>query len=486
MSEGLTTALPPVKRRNAELVMLLLAIGITMFAMISAGLAYTGELPPSLFMYAVPFAGMALLAHVFIRFFAPYADPLLLPLATLLNGLGIAMLWRILDAPQLVPEFASEGATESSMTQLMLTAGSMVVFAGIVFFLKEPRTLQRYPYLIGLAAVVLLLLPLLPGLGFSVNGARQWINLGFTSLQPSEFAKIALVIFLAGYMVTKRDVLALVSKPIKIGPIKVLELPRMRDMAPMAAMWGFCIIVLVILMNDLGTSLLLFGTFLAMIYVATQRSSWIILGLTAFFGACALLYPFVPHFRVRMITWLDAFNPDVYCSDAVMASADEAFCKVSGTSQQLVGGLFAMGEGGILGAGLGGGEVRGIIEVQNDFIFTAFGEELGLTGVMVMLMALALLAQRGMRIALASRELFVKMFASGISFLIAFQTFVVIGGVTRVIPMTGATIPFVAKGGSALLSSWIMLALLVRMSNNARKPAPVAIQDEGATQVISR
>ncbi|GAA1120288.1 FtsW/RodA/SpoVE family cell cycle protein [Nocardiopsis composta] len=470
--------LPPVKRRNAELVMTLMAIGLTLFAMIEAGLTRNGEMPPSLFLYGVLFGGLAILAHVFIRFFAPWSDPLMLPIATLLNGLGLAMLWRLFEA-------TGETENGSAMSQLILTAISMALFAAIIFFLKEPRTLQRYPYLIAIGAVFLLLLPLIPGIGMTVNGARQWVNAGFTTLQPSEFAKIALVIFLSGYMVSKRDVLSLASKQVKIGRFKILDLPRMRDMAPMAVMWGFCIIVLVILMNDLGTSLLLFGTFLAMIYVATHRSSWIIIGLAAFFGACALLYPFVSHFRVRMVTWLDAFNPEVYCTDEFLTDPN-AFCTTSGTSQQLVKGLFALAQGGMTGAGLGGGQPGYVPEVQNDFIFTAFGEELGLTGLMVMLLALALLVERGMRIALAAKELFIKMFASGISFLIAFQTFVVIGGVTRVIPMTGATIPFVAKGGSALLSSWIMLALLMRMSNNARKPAPQSIQDEGATQVISR
>ncbi|MBV2364293.1 FtsW/RodA/SpoVE family cell cycle protein [Streptomonospora nanhaiensis] len=457
--------------------MTLFAIALTLYAMIEAGLTRNNEMPPSLFLYGGLFGGLAILAHFFIRFFAPWSDPLLLPLATLLNGLGIAMLWRLGEA-------TGDTSRASAMDQLILTAASMVVFAGIIYFLKEPRTLQRYPYIMAVGAVFLLLLPLTP-LGSEINGARQWVNFGFTSLQPSEFAKIALVVFLSGYMVTKRDVLALASRQIKIGPVKVLDLPRMRDTAPMAVMWGFCIIVLVILMNDLGTSLMLFGTFLAMIYVATQRGSWIVIGLTAFFGACAAIYPFVPHFRVRMVTWLDAFRPDVFCTDEALANP-ESFCVTSGNSQQLVQGLFALAEGGMTGTGLGGGQPGYVPEVQNDFIFTAFGEELGLAGIMVMLMALALLVERGMRIALASKELFIKMFASGISFLIAFQTFVVIGGVTRVIPMTGATIPFVAKGGSALLSSWIMVALLMRMSNNARKPAPQAIQDEGATQVIQR
>ncbi|GAB3497345.1 FtsW/RodA/SpoVE family cell cycle protein [Nocardiopsis coralliicola] len=478
MSAASNPPLPPVKRRNAELVMTLMAVGLTLFAMIEAGLTRNGEMPPSLFLYAVLFGGLAVLAHVFIRFFAPWSDPLLLPIATLLNGLGLAMLWRLYEA-------TGDTSGGSAMSQLVLTAASMALFAGIIFFLKEPRTLQRYPYIMAIGAVFLLLLPLIPGLGMTINGARQWVNLGFTSLQPSEFAKILLVVFLAGYMVSKRDVLSLASKQVRIGGFKVLDLPRMRDLAPMAAMWGFCIIVLVILMNDLGTALLLFGTFLAMIYVATHRSSWIIIGLAAFFGACALLYPFVSHFRVRMVTWLDAFNPEVFCVEQVRDNPD-AFCMTSGNSEQLVQGLFALAEGGITGAGFGGGQPARVPEVQNDFIFTAFGEELGLTGIMVMLLALALLVERGMRIALAAKELFIKMFASGISFLIAFQTFVVIGGVTRVIPMTGATIPFVAKGGSALLSSWIMLALLMRMSNNARKPAPQSIQDEGATQVISR
>ncbi|CAM3991637.1 FtsW/RodA/SpoVE family cell cycle protein [Nocardiopsis rhodophaea] len=461
------TALPPVKRRNAELVMTLFAIAITLFAMIEAGLTRNGEMPPDLFLYAGLFGGLALLAHVFIRFFAPWSDPLLLPLAVLLNGLGIAMLWRLFEAT---------GDTDkgSAMSQLVLTALSMAVFAGIIFFLKEPRTLQRYPYIMGLSAIILLLLPLVPGLGQTINGARQWIYLGFTSLQPSEFAKLALVVFLSGYMVSKRDVLSLASKEIKIGPLKVLDLPRMRDLAPLAAMWGFCIIVMVGVMNDLGTSLLLFGTFLAMIYVATHRSSWILLGLVPFVAACFALYPLVHHFSVRVDTWLHPF------ADGIIDGP------LGANSQQLVRGLFAMAEGGLFGSGLGGGKPGFVPEVQNDFIFSAFGEELGLAGIMVMLMALALLVERGMRIALASKEIFIKMLASGIAFLMAFQTFVVIGGVTRVIPMTGATIPFVAKGGSALLSSWIMLALLMRMSNNARKPAPQAIQDEGMTQVISR
>ncbi|PSK99334.1 cell elongation-specific peptidoglycan biosynthesis regulator RodA [Murinocardiopsis flavida] len=488
MTNALSTQLPPVKRRNAELVMVLVAVGITLFAMIETGLTRNGELPGDLFLYGGLFGGLAILAHVFIRFFAPYADPLLLPLAVLLNGLGMAMLYRLFESTWHNLSGAKlEEAMESGSAsgQLQWTALSLVVFAVIVYFLKEPRVLQRYPYIMALGAVVLLMLPLIPGLGATINGARQWVVVAGNSLQPSEFAKIALVIFLSGYMVTKRDVLSLASKRIKVGNFKIMDLPRMRDLAPMAVMWGFCIVVLVILMNDLGSSLMLFGTFLAMIYVATERGSWIVIGLVAFFGACTLLYPFVSHFRVRMVTWLDAFNPQVYCTDEFLNNPD-AFCGGGSTSQQLVKGLFALAEGGITGTGMGGGKPANVPEIQNDFIFAAFGEELGLTGIMVMLLALALLAQRGMRIALASKELFVKMFASGISFLIAFQSFVVIGGVTRVIPMTGATIPFVAKGGSALLSSYIMLALLVRMSHNARKPAPQAIQDEGATQVFSR
>ncbi|CAM3788451.1 FtsW/RodA/SpoVE family cell cycle protein [Nocardiopsis gilva] len=462
------TALPPVKRRNAELVMTLFAIALTLGAMIEVSLTRNGEMPPGLFFYGGLFGGLALLAHVFIRFFAPWSDPLLLPLAVLLNGLGIAMLWRLFEAT---------GDTDkgSASNQLVLTAISMAVFAGVVFFLRDPRKLQRYPYIMAVGAIVLLLLPLLPDpIGRTVNGARQWLNVGFTALQPSEFAKIALIIFLAGYMVAKRDALSLVNRQFKVGPVKVLGLPRLRDTAPMAFMWGFCIIVLVGLMNDLGTALLLFGTFLAMVYVATQRASWLVLGLVPFFAACYLLYFVVSHFAVRVDTWLHPFAP---------GNIDGP---IGANSEQLVRGLFAMAQGGVLGTGLGGGQPGFVPEVQNDFIFSAFGEELGLTGVMTMLLVLALLVERGLRTALASQELFVKMCASGLAFLLGFQTFVVIGGVTRVIPLTGATIPFVAKGGSALLSSWIILALLVRMSNNARKPAPQAIQDEGATQVISR
>jgi cell division protein FtsW (lipid II flippase) len=269
----------------------------------------------------------------------------------------------------------------------------------------------------------------------------------------------------------KRQVLAIVGKPIKIGRFKLIDLPRARDLAPILVGW-IAAIGMLVLLRDLGTSLLLFGTFLAMLYVATQRSSWVIIGLGLFMAGATVAYFLFWHVRARVNIWQNAFDQEVYYE--------------VGGSQQLVQGLIGMGYGGVFGTGLGGGQAHNIFAADSDFILSSLGEELGLTGLLTVLMVLFVLVERGMRVALAATGPFNKLLTSGIAFVLAYQVFIVLGGLTRVIPLTGSTTPFMAAGGSALMASWIMMGILLRISDNARRPAPQAIQDEGATQVIRR
>jgi cell division protein FtsW (lipid II flippase) len=459
------TALPPVQRRNAELVLIGITVVITMGAMMVSGLNLNGQVPGAMWGYGLIFGAMALATHVALRFIAPYADPLILPCALFLNGIGVAMIWRLDAADSGDIEHAGVGM------QLIWTAVGMIMCIALLFFLKEPRILQRYTYISALVALVLIALPMIPGLGISEFGARRWIGVGGFTVQPSEFAKIALVIFLSSYLVTKRQVLSLAAKQVKIGRFKILDLPRARDFMPMVVGW-IAAIGLLVITKDLGTSLLLFGTFLAMLYVATQRSSWVIIGVTLFMGAAAVAFRLFWHFRQRVDIWFHAYDQEVY--DRL------------GGSMQLVQGQIGMAYGGVFGTGMGGGQAHRIFAADSDFILASLAEDLGLTGLMAILLVVFILVERGMRIALASRELFVKMLASGLAFVMCFQVFVVLGGLTRIIPLTGMTTPFLAAGGSALMASWLMIGLLLRMSDNARRPAPQAIQDEGATQVIRR
>ncbi|WP_150254984.1 FtsW/RodA/SpoVE family cell cycle protein [Nocardiopsis deserti] len=459
------TALPPVKRRNAELVLILFAIVITMAGIAIAGVNLNGQVPSAMWTVGLTFAALSAAAHVAMRFVAPYADPLILPCTLFLNGIGVAMIWRIQAGEAEDIERAGVGS------QLMWTAVGLVLCFLIIIFLKDPRVLQRYTYVSGLVAIVLLALPIIPGLGQEVYGARLWIGIGPFTMQPSEFAKIALVIFLASYLMSKRQVLQIVGKPIKVGRFTLIELPRARDLAPILVGWVLAIGMLVLL-RDLGTSLLLFGTFLAMLYVATQRSSWVTIGLVLFVGGAFVAYLLFWHVQARVNIWFNAFDQEVY--DAV------------GGSAQLVQGLVAMAYGGLFGTGLGAGELYSTFAADSDLILATIGEELGLTGLLAILMVLGLLVERGMRMALAATGAFNKLLASGVAFLLAYQVFIVLGGLTRVIPLTGSTTPFMAAGGSALMANWIMMGILLRISDNARRPAPQAIQDEGATQVIRR
>jgi len=315
-----------------------------------------------------------------------------------------------------------------------------------------------------LAGLVLLVLPLLPFIGSTINGARIWIRVAGFSFQPGELAKLALLVFFAGYLVVKRDVLALASRRI-LG----IDLPRGRDLGPVVVAWLASLGVLVF-ERDLGTSLLFFGVFIAMLYVATERLSWLLIGLALFLFGSFLAWSSFSHVHQRVDIWLHAFAPRNIDSD----------------SYQLVQGLFGMGSGGLLGKGLGQGRPDIVPYAQTDFIVAAIGEELGLTGIMALLILYAIVVQRGLRTAISVRDSFGKLLATGLAFSLALQVFVVVGGVTRLIPLTGLTMPFLSYGGSSLVANWALIALLARISDAARRPAPppAASMADAKTQVV--
>ncbi|TMR25679.1 FtsW/RodA/SpoVE family cell cycle protein [Nonomuraea turkmeniaca] len=449
----------PAKRRVAQLVMLALAVVIVMGAYANVGLAIDDQIPAGMLTYGLGLGGLMLIAYIVLAKFAPWADPLILPLVTVINGLGLVMIYRLESAKM-------PGA--SAANQIMWTAVGVVMFAATLLVIRDHRMLQRLTYTAGAIGLVLLAIPaVLPSSLSEVQGAKIWIRIGGFSIQPGEFAKLALVVFFAGYLVAKRDVLALAGRRLLL-----IDLPRARDLGPVLVTWALSLLVLVF-EKDLGTSLLLFGTFIAMLYIATQRTSWVLIGVLLFAGGAFLAGMVFDHVGDRFQIWL---NP----------SSDEFYNREIGGSFQIMQSLFGLGAGGILGTGLGQGNPDLIPLSFSDFIFAAVGEELGLTGLMALLMLYALLVERGLRTSLAAREPFSKLLAGGLSFILAWQVFIIVGGVTNLIPLTGLVTPFMSQGGSALLANWILIALLVRMSDSARKPPPQAIQNEGLTQVFQR
>jgi cell division protein FtsW (lipid II flippase) len=453
----------PQGRRRTELLMLIFVIGVVLFAYANVGLGLNGKIPAGMFEYGIAFAVLVGGAHVAVRWLARWADPLLLPLAALLNGLGIVMIYRLQQSGRA----GNTGAVITTMTtsttlyQVMWSALGLAAFVAVLAFIRQPRTLQRYTYTLGAVGLVLFAIPaLLPSSMSSINGAKVWIILGSFSIQPGEFAKLALAVFFAGYLVAKRDVLALAGRRM-LG----IDLPRARDLGPVLIAWAVSLLVLVF-ESDIGTSALFFGMFVVMIYIATQRTSWLLIGFLLFvFGALVASRLFA-HVGERFTIWLHPFQ---YVHDQ---------------SFQLVQGLYGLGFGGILGRGLGQGQPFYTPLVQSDLIITAFGEELGLTGLMALLLIYGLIVQRGLRAAIAVRDPFSKLLAGGLAFVIALQVFVIVGGTTRLIPLTGITTPFLSQGGSSLVASWMLIAVLMRISDTARRPAPQSIQDEGMTQVV--
>jgi cell division protein FtsW (lipid II flippase) len=450
MSTTLSPQLRVPTRRGTELVMLVFAVLIVVAAEGAVEAARDGHLSSRLATYAAVPIGVGLITHLVIRRVAPYADPLLLPIVVLLNGLGLVMIHRLdLGAKTQAQVYGNSAGAAQAPKQVLWIALGVLLFLIIIVVVRDHRVLQRYAYTIALVGLFLLVLPaVLPARFSEVNGARIWIVLPGFSLQPAEFAKILLTIFGAAYLVQKRDVLALAGKR-----IAGIDFPRGRDFGPLLLVWLLCIGVLV-RGHDLGTSLLFFGLFVVLLYVATERVSWVIVGILLFAAGAYLAYQIFSTVQTRVDLWLHVFALNPY-----------------GPARQLQQSLFGLGTGGIFGAGLGSGHPELVPLATTDYIISSFGEELGLFGLVGLLVLYSIFVARGMAAGLAARDAFGKLLACGLAFLFALQLFVVVAGVTRLLPETGLTAPFLSYGGSSLLGSWAILALLLRISDAARRPA---------------
>jgi cell division protein FtsW (lipid II flippase) len=433
------------RRRGAELFLLLTALVVGIGAYVAVGLGVEGTVPADIIGYSGWLAALTIAAHVAVRLVAPYADPVLLPLVAALNGLGLAVIHRL----DLAYEADGESSSFAQQQLIWMTLG-VVLFIVTIAALRDHRTLQRLTYTCGVAGIGLLVLPFLPVIGNEINGARIWINVAGFSFQPGEVAKMFLVIAFSGYLVRHRDALALAGRRVLF-----IDLPRGRDLGPILAMFVVSMMILV-LQNDLGSSLLFFGLFLVMLYVATERAGWLVVGGLMFAGGALAAYTFVGNVQNRFNFWLHPM--DYYDS--------------SPGSYQPVEALFGMGWGGLIGRGFGEGMPDRITYAESDYIIAAIGEELGLTAVMAVILCYGLIVERALRIALISRDGFGKLMAVGLGSIVALQSFVVIGGVTGLVPLTGLTTPFLSYGGSSLVVNWVIVALLIRISDHARRPLP--------------
>jgi cell division protein FtsW (lipid II flippase) len=458
-----TGPLVPVSRsrRRTELIMLVFAFALVLFAFANVGFSLNGKMPSGIVEYMAEYVVIMLLAHLAMRRFAPWADPLLLPLAALLNGLGVVMTYRLAAQGTRLTAPLSSSATQIQIVYSVIGVGC---FVAALAFIREPRVLQRYTYTLGAVGILLLALPaLLPASISEVAGAKIQIRLGTFTIQPEEFAKLALAASFAGYLVAKRDVLALAGRRV-LG----IDLPRARDLGPILVIWGVSLLLLVF-ESDVGTSAVFMGLFVATLYIATSRTSWLLLGFVMFVVGAFAASRLFAHVGERFNIWLHPFagqNP-------------------SHNAYQLVQGLYGMASGGLLGKGLGAGQPYLTPLVQSDLVISAFGEEIGLAGLMAILLLYGLIVQRGLRTAMSVKDPFSKLLAGGLSFMFALQVFVIVGGVTRLIPLTGITTPFLSQGGSSLVASWILIGLLARLSDTARRPPPQPIQEEGLTQVVT-
>ena len=455
------TAAP--KRRGTELAMLGFAVLITVAGQCIVDITLTNALSPQLATFGIWITLLWTGAHLAVRRWAPYADPLLLPAVALLVGLGLTMIHR-LDLGGSAST-GGGGTANDARTQLVWATLGVVVFVVVLVGVRDHRILSRLAYTLALVGLILLAIPaVLPSSISEVNGAKLWIRLGGFSIQPGEFAKICLIVFFASYLVDKRDVLALASRRV-MG----LELPRGRDLGPVLLAWVLSILIMVF-ESDLGSSLLIFGIFVVMLYVATERASWLVIGLGLFAAGAFLAYEVISHVRVRVDVWLDPF------------------AYRNGSGYQLVQSLFGLGTGGIFGAGLGAGRPDQVPVAKSDFIASAIGEELGLFGLVAVILLYLILVERGLRTSLIVRDAFGKLLAAGLAFAMAWQVFVILGGVTGLLPLTGLTTPFLAYGGSSLVANFGLVGILVRISDAARRPptTPQAVPSfvDAPTEVV--
>jgi cell division protein FtsW (lipid II flippase) len=444
-----------VTARNRELFGLVVAGLIAGTALAAITVARDSELSPTAFTYAAAFLGVYLVAHVVVRTTAPHADGALLPIAAVLTAFGLVMNYRLDPA----------GGRQA----LWVLIGVGVLCGTLILLRHDYRALESYRYLFGVAAVVLLLLPSFPGIGLRQNEARLWVDLGVIQFQPGELAKICLVVFLAGYLREKRE---------------VLGQGRIKDFGPLLAIWGAAMLVIV-QTNDLGSALLNFGIFLAMLYVATGKAVFVGAGLALFLGGAALLYTAIDRVSQRVTIWLTPWTDEpVYCSQT-----GEQLLRQDCDSYQLVRSLYSIGNGGYGGTGLGDGVFTTpdgtelIPHLRTDFIYSAIAQEVGLIGAAALLLVFMLFVVRGMRIALHAQDGFSKLLAAGLTFGFALQVFVIVGGVLRVVPLTGITLPYVSYGGTSIVANFVLLALLLLVSNraNALSRSDLGQNDVGAT-----
>jgi cell division protein FtsW (lipid II flippase) len=430
--------------RNRELLIMSLAGLVASAAFASAWFAQSTEVDYGWLPWAALLAAVFLVAHVVARLTVPDADPTLLPITALLCAIGLTFVYR------LDPEFGRK--------QLVWVAVGVAVFALVLFWLRfDYRTLERYKYLFGVSAIVLLMLPSVPGLGQRINGVKLWVDIGPLQFQPGEVAKIFLVVFLAAYLRDKREALARLS---------------LKDVGPLVAIWGAAMLVLV-QTSDLGSALLNFGIFLAMLYAATGRASFVAAGLVLFAGGAALLYDALDRVQQRVTVWLEPWTDDkVYCA---LNGAMEY--RQNCDSYQLVKSLYSIANGGYGGTGIGNGTFQTvdgmplIPYLETDFVYSAIAQELGLIGAAAVLLCYLALVARGMRVALIAQDGFSKLLAAGLSFGFALQTFIIVGGVLRIVPLTGITLPFVSYGGTSIVANFVMLALLMLVSHRAVRHA---------------
>ena len=414
-------------RRWTELTLIVMAAIITGGAYVLASLGANAVIPARIGPFFALLLGLIVVAHLAVRVFARGADPTLLPLAVLLHGLGYVMITRLDD---------KLAGLQSAWSLVAVGA-----FVATLLFVQRPIDLARYRWSLFFFGAGLLVLPLVPGLGSTINGARIWVSAGPLNFQPGEFAKVALAVFFAAYLADRRELIA--TSKWKVG---FLRLPDPQYLLPVLVAWGFSVLVMVG-QRDLGSSLLFFTLFVVMMWVATERVTYLILGVGLFAGAAYAAWRMFDHVQVRVSIWRDPWA-DEY---------DKGF--------QIVQALYGIGDGGMVGTGLGRGSPDKVPEAQNDFIFAAIGEELGLLGATAVLVAYLLIIGAGLRIALRTDRPFEKLLATGLTTIVGVQAFIIIGGVIKVVPLTGITLPFVSYGGSSLLSNYIILAILLRLSD---------------------
>ena len=417
-------------RRTTELGLIVLAVLVVGGAYTLASLGTEASLPANVIPFLGVIFGLLVGAHLAVRRLAPLADGILLPLAALLNGLGYVWIARL--------------DKDLAALQATWTALGILGFVLTLVFVRRMRDLDT-PYTLMIVGVGLLLLPLVPGVGRTINGAKIWVSLGPVSFQPGEFAKIALAISFAAYLVRKREVLSMAT--FKVGPF---SFPEPRDLGPVMLAWGFSLLVM-FFEKDLGSSLLFFALFITMVWIATQRATYLALGTVLFSVGALFAWRTFDHVQTRVDVWLDPWQDP------------------SGKGFQVIQGWFSLAAGGVTGKGPGLGQPNLIPAADTDFIFAAIGEELGLLGGSLVLVAFVLMVGAGFRIALTADREFDKLLAAGLSTLLGVQAFIIVGGITRLLPLTGVTLPFISYGGSSLVANYILLALLLRISDDSTR-----------------